>query len=179
MDRLEPVDAYIGLGGNIGDRLRSLQRAAESMTMWPDTEVVGASSIYESEAHVLPDADRQPDHLNAVIHLRTGLTPAELLNRLHSVERSAGRDPEAPPWSPRPLDLDLLVYGSVALDTDELMIPHPRIADRRFVLLPLADVAPALVIGERTVSELLEATPDRTRILRTDLSWISTDPCSP
>ena len=167
----ESTDAYIGLGGNVGNRLAALRRAVESMARWEGTEVVSASSIYETEAHVLPGADHQPDHLNAVVHVRTDLGPMELLHRLRALEREAGRDPDAPAWSARPLDLDLLVYGTRSMTTDELVIPHPRIADRRFVLHPLADVAPSLHLGRRTVAELLEDTPDRARIRRTDLRW--------
>jgi len=179
MERPETTDAYIGLGANVGNRLAALQQAVKSMASWPGTVVAAVSSIYETEAHVRPGADRQPDHLNAVVHLRTDLAPLELLNRLHGLERAAGRDVNAPPWSPRPLDLDLLVVGSERMDTDELVIPHPRLAERRFVLQPLADVAPSLRIGDKTVSELLSETTDMSRIARTDHAWISNDLCEP
>ncbi|GAB5534793.1 MAG: 2-amino-4-hydroxy-6-hydroxymethyldihydropteridine diphosphokinase [Rubricoccaceae bacterium] len=175
MAQPEFTDAYIGLGSNVGDRLGALQKAVRTMASWPGTNVVAASSIYETEAHVRPGTDRQPDHLNAVVHLKTGLAPLELLNRLHEAERAAGRDPNAPPWSPRPLDLDLLMFGVECVDTDELVIPHPRIAERRFVLQPLADVAPSLLIGEKTVAELLTETSDTARIVRTDLVLVAPD----
>lgn len=171
------VDAYIGLGANVGDRLAALQRAVQAMADWPETDIAATSPIYETEAHVLPGADRQPDHLNAVVQLRTSLSPLELLARLHDAERVAGRNFDAPPWSPRPLDLDLLVYGSVRLTTDELAVPHPRLAERRFVLRPLADLAPSLVLPgtQASVAALLGRTPDTGRIERTTLSLQPTD----
>lgn len=171
-----PEDAYIGLGANLGDRLSALQGAVKILATWPGTEVVAASAVYETEAHVLPGTDRQPDHLNAVVHLRTSLDPLELLTRLREVERHAGRDPSAPAWSPRPLDLDLLVYGTERCATDELVIPHPRLAQRRFVLQPLADLAPTLVPpgAEATIAELLEHTVDSARVVRTDLALLPT-----
>ncbi|MEO0558703.1 MAG: 2-amino-4-hydroxy-6-hydroxymethyldihydropteridine diphosphokinase [Bacteroidota bacterium] len=167
-----PSDVYIGLGANLGDRLAALQQAVKGMSSWPETEVVGASSIYETEAHVLPGQDRQPDHLNAVVQLRTALCPHDVLERLQSIERTAGRDPEAAPWSPRPLDLDILIVGAEIVDDDELAIPHPRIAERRFVLAPLAEIAPEIQVGGMTVAALLAETSDTARITRTGLTLL-------
>ncbi len=175
----KPQDAFVGLGANVGERLAALQRAVEAMRRWPGTEVVAASSIYETEAHVRPGADPQPDHLNAVVHVRTTLPAHELLRRLHRAEHEAGRDPDALSWSPRPLDLDLLLYGDERVATDELEVPHPRLGERRFVLQPLWDVAPTLVVPGlgKTVAELLDETPDLTRIARTEDSLMCDDPC--
>lgn len=161
-----PVVAYVGLGSNVGDRLGALHAAVRALGALSATEVVATSPVYETEAHVLPGQDPQPDHLNAVVALRTGLRPYALLRRLRAVEEAAGRRPGAPRWSPRPLDLDVLLYGDARIETDGLAVPHPRLAERRFVLRPLADLAPALVVPGLgwTVADLLAATPDAAEV---------------
>ena len=162
---------YIGLGSNVGDRLDRLQRAVSEMRAFPGLRVVAASPVYEAEAHVLRGQPTQPDHLNAVAEVVSSLPPRIVLEVLHKIERDLGRDPAAPRWSPRTLDLDILLWEDLLLDTPGLTIPHLRLARRRFVLAPLADLAPGLAVPEagRTVAELLEACPDRSRIARTAL----------
>ena len=168
------TDAFVGLGANVGDRLAALRAAVGAMAGLDGTEVVAASSVWETEAHVLPGTAPQPDHLNAAVHLRTSLSPTALLAALHAIERAAGRDPDAPRWAPRPLDLDLLLFGAWTLDADGLTLPHPRIAARRFVLAPLAELAPDRVVPglDRTVADLLAATPDTADVRRTDLDLL-------
>ena len=160
---------YIGLGSNAGDRLAHLRAGVAALARVYETFVEGVSPVYETEAHTLAGQRPQPDHLNAVAFVMTTAGPFELLRACQDAERAAGRDPAAPPWSPRPLDLDLLVSGRLVLNTPALTLPHPRIAERRFVLAPLADIAPDLVVPglNRTVAELLAACPDRARIVRT------------
>ena len=167
-------DVCIGLGANLGDRLATLRRAARLILDLPDTTLTAASAVYETEAHVRPGTAPQPDHLNAALRVRTRLSPEGMLRHLQAIERAAGRTPGAPAWSPRRLDLDLLLYGALRLDTDALVIPHPRIAERRFVLAPLADVAPDVVVAGtgQTVAALLDRTDDRARIERTARSLI-------
>ncbi len=167
---MSSVTAFVGLGSNVGDRLAALQQAVRDIA-GSDVRVVAASPVYETEAHVLPGQAPQPDHLNAVLRLETTLDARALLARLHAAERTAGRDPEAPRWSPRPLDADLLLFGDAALDAPGLAVPHPRLAARRFVLAPLADLASALVVPDTglAVADLLAACPDTARIARTDL----------
>ena len=162
--------AFVGLGSNVGDRLAALRAAIRDLD-GPGVRVVAASPVYATEAHVLPGAAPQPDHLNAVLRLETALGAHALLARLHAAERAAGRDPSAPRWSPRPLDADLLLFGTETLDRPGLVVPHPRLAARRFVLAPLADLAPDLVVPGtgRRVADLLAACPDAARIARTDL----------
>ena len=161
--------AYVGMGANVGDRLAALLAAAAALDAREDTSVVSASPVYETEALVLPGAAPQPDHLNAVLALDTALAPLALLRVLRAIERASGRDPAAPRWSPRPLDLDVLLYGARLLATPALTVPHPGLAERRFVLRPLADLAPDLVVPGtgRTVAQMLAATPDRSRVVRT------------
>ncbi|MEM1054522.1 MAG: 2-amino-4-hydroxy-6-hydroxymethyldihydropteridine diphosphokinase [Bacteroidota bacterium] len=163
-----PETVFIGLGANVGDRLTALQRALDGLAATPGIAVTAVSPVYETEAHVLPGTPPQPDHLNAVARLTTPLAPHAFLDALHAEERRAGRDPDAPRWSPRPLDLDVILWGAAAFQTERLTVPHPRLAERRFVLAPLADLACDLRIPGlgRSVSDLLAATPDRARLAR-------------
>ena len=163
------VTAAFGLGANAGDRLGALRSAVAAIARLG--RVVALSPVYETEAHVLPGQDAQPDHLNAVVLAETSLAPGPLLAVLHAAERAAGRDERAERWSARPLDIDLLLWGDAVFDAPGLVVPHPRLAARRFVLAPLADVAPGAVVPGtgRTVADLLAACPDRARIARTTL----------
>jgi 2-amino-4-hydroxy-6-hydroxymethyldihydropteridine diphosphokinase len=139
--------AYVGLGANIGDREGSIRRAAE---------LIGArrlSSIIETEPWGMVD---QPDFLNAVAELETDAGPGPLLDRLLDVERELGRVRDGTRWGPRLIDLDLLVYGAVTSESEGLTLPHPRLHERLFVLIPLAELAPDLVVpGRGTVADLL------------------------
>jgi 2-amino-4-hydroxy-6-hydroxymethyldihydropteridine diphosphokinase len=139
--------AYVGLGSNLGDREGLIREAAG---------LIGArrlSTIRETEPWGLED---QPRFLNAVAELETSLTPRHLLDRLLEVERRLGRERSGPRWGPRTIDLDLLLYGEQALDEPGLVVPHPRLAERLFVLEPLADLIPAQKIpGNGTVAEAL------------------------
>jgi 2-amino-4-hydroxy-6-hydroxymethyldihydropteridine diphosphokinase len=139
--------AYVGLGANLGDREASIRRAAE---------LIGArrlSPIYETEPWGIVD---QPDFMNAVAEVDTELGPRELLDRLIEVERELGRVRDGKRWGPRTIDLDLLVFGAETSDTAALQLPHPRMHERLFVLVPLADLAPDLVVpGRGTVADLL------------------------
>ncbi len=168
------VEAAVGLGANVGDRLAALRRAAAALDASPGTSVVAASAVYQTEALVRPGAGPQPDHLNAVVLLRTTRAPRSLLGLLQTLERAAGRDPGAPRWSPRPLDLDLLLHGDAEVDEPGLVVPHPALAGRRFVLAPLADVAAGREVPGlgATVADLLAACPDAGRVeRRPDLLW--------
>lgn len=162
------VAVFVGLGSNEGDRLGALRGAVRALAALRDTEVVGASPVYETEAHVLPGTGPQPDHFNAVVRLETRLGPRVLLRHLHRIERAAGRDPSAPKWSPRPLDLDLLLYGEARIRAGDLAVPHPRIGVRRFVLQPLADLASDRQVPGlgATVRDLLLDTPDTASVRR-------------
>jgi len=171
-DGLPIVDAFVALGANVGDRLAALSRAVAALDARPDTAVVARSAVYETEALVLPGADPQPDHLNAVVALRTSLRPYALLRALSDLERAAGRDRRAARWAPRPLDLDLLLYADARIDSAGLVVPHPALAERRFVLAPLADVAASRAVPGlgQTVAALLAACADTGRVERTDLA---------
>jgi 2-amino-4-hydroxy-6-hydroxymethyldihydropteridine diphosphokinase len=139
--------AYVGLGANLGDREASIRRAAE---------LIGArrlSTIIETEPWGITD---QPDFLNAVAEVETDAGARVLLDRLLEVERELGRVRDGKRWGPRTIDLDLLLYGSEKSDLAALQLPHPRLHERLFVLLPLAELAPDLVVpGKETVTDLL------------------------
>src|SRR5690606_16458952 len=116
MEAAPEVTAYVGLGANAGDRAAALRAAVAALDATEGVRVERVSPVYETEAHRLPGQPPQPDHLNAVARLRTDLAPDVLLDVFRTLEKVAGRDPEAPRWSPRPLDLDLLLYGDLVLD---------------------------------------------------------------
>jgi 2-amino-4-hydroxy-6-hydroxymethyldihydropteridine diphosphokinase len=147
------VLAYIGLGSNLGDREATIRAALERLAASPEIEVVAVSSRRETDPVGYVD---QPRFLNGVAALRTKLPPRELLERLQKVERELGRDRSGPRFGPRTIDLDLLLYGTEQIDENSLEIPHPRLAERRFVLEPLAELDGALEVpGRGSVRDLL------------------------
>lgn len=131
--------AYLGLGANVGDRKRNLELALRWLAA--HGEVVAVSALYRSPALVPKGAAPGPDFLNAACALETALTPHELLASVKEIERRIGRRP-APRWAARPIDIDILLYGEARIETAELVVPHPAMRERAFVLLPLADIAP-------------------------------------
>jgi 2-amino-4-hydroxy-6-hydroxymethyldihydropteridine diphosphokinase len=148
------VRAYVGLGSNVGDRDRNVRAAVDRLGEGPLT-VVRLSTIRETEPVGVTD---QPKFLNAVAALETVLRPSALLDRLLEIERELGRDRTAERrWGPRAIDLDLLLYGDEVIDEPGLTVPHPRLAERRFVLEPLYELDPDLVLPDgRRVVDLLE-----------------------
>jgi 2-amino-4-hydroxy-6-hydroxymethyldihydropteridine diphosphokinase len=130
--------AYIGLGANLGDPIGQVRGALAALG---SLGKLRASSLYRSEPHGDP---QQPWYVNAVAELETALGPRELLARLQELERAAGRPAARPPNAPRTLDLDLLLHGDCAIDEPGLQVPHPRYRERRFVLVPLLELAPGL-----------------------------------
>ncbi len=145
--------AYIGLGGNLGDRRSYLDRAIRLLEREPGIELVARSRVRETEPVGYTD---QPPFLNAAVAVETELGPRELLDRLLAVERELGRDRTGPRFGPRTIDLDLLLYGDETVVEPGLVVPHPRLAERRFVLEPLAELEPALVVpGAGPVATLL------------------------
>jgi 2-amino-4-hydroxy-6-hydroxymethyldihydropteridine diphosphokinase len=146
--------AYVGLGANLGDRERTLRAAVEALGAEPGIEVVGVSRFRDTEPVGVLD---QPRFLNGAAALETELPPRELLERLLEVERRFGRDRGAErPQGPRTLDLDLLLYGAETIDEPGLVVPHPRLHERRFALEPLAELAPGLAVPARgTVEDLI------------------------
>lgn len=146
--------AFVALGSNLGDRERTLRDAVDALAAEPGIEVVAVSSFRDTAPVGVVD---QPRFLNAAAELETELPARELLERLLDVERRFGRVREGvPPQGPRTLDLDLLLYGDERIDEPGLRVPHPRLHERRFVLEPLAELAPGLEVpGRGRVDELV------------------------
>ncbi len=151
--------AFIGIGSNLDNPLLQVQTALRELAEIPKTALTRSSSLYRTPPMGPPD---QPDYINAVAALTTTLSPTELLDALQALEARHGRV-RTIHWGPRTLDLDLLLYGNETVHTARLTVPHPGIAQRAFVVLPLAEIAPALEIqGLGALSMLraaLQATP--------------------
>lgn len=157
---------YLALGANLGDRQIALQTAVEKLHR-ADLRIKRLSDIWETEPLELRN---QPEFYNAVLEADTTLLPLRLLQRILRVEREMGRK-RLVPKGPRTIDIDVLLYGSSVIDTPRLQVPHPRMLDRRFVLEPLAELAPDLrhPVTKRTIHEHLAAVA-RQRVQRTGLS---------
>jgi 2-amino-4-hydroxy-6-hydroxymethyldihydropteridine diphosphokinase len=154
--------AYIALGSNLQEPQRQVELALAELAQLPRTRLLQQSSLYRTAP--LDHNNRrseQPEFINAVAQVETGLTPLALLRALLAMEDGHGRER---PYrnAPRVLDLDLLLYDEVIMNTTELTLPHPRMHERGFVLLPLAEIAPAVIIpGHGTAAELAQACPDQ------------------
>ena len=144
----EPVTAYVALGANLGDARAALRQAVQALDALPLTRVSAVSSVYRTAPMNSSDgresAATGPDYFNAVVALTTGLHAPALLDQLQRLEQQAGRER---PYrnAPRTLDLDLLRYGSARMESARLQVPHPRMMQRAFVLVPLAEIAPGSV----------------------------------
>jgi 2-amino-4-hydroxy-6-hydroxymethyldihydropteridine diphosphokinase len=139
--------AYLGLGSNVGDREDHL-RAAVAALREHGVEVEAISSLYETEP--VGEVLDQPDFLNAVVRVRTGLEPEALLDLCKAIEVERGRMLGGQRHGPRPLDVDLLLVGDLELSSDRLTLPHPQVAERRFVLEPLLELDPRLTLPDGT-----------------------------
>ena len=141
--------AYLGLGANLGDRLGTLRRAVELLGATDGISVMQSSNVYETA----PVGPPQPDFLNAVVRVETDLEPHALLEACQSIERALGRERHER-WGPRTIDIDVLAYDHLEIDEPDLEVPHPRMHERAFVLVPLGelDADPPLPGGRRLAS---------------------------
>ena len=142
------VTAYIALGANLGDAAQTVRAAIQAISDLPQTEVIQQSSLYKTAAmESLPGAPQSPDYINAVVEIICHQPAHLLLEQLQKIEQKAGRNR---PFlnAPRTLDLDILLYGDAHIQTETLTLPHPRMWQRAFVLVPLAEIAPELVCAE-------------------------------
>ena len=160
---MRPARAYIGLGSNLDDPPRQLRQALQGLSRLPAVRLVASSPFYCSAAVGGPPD--QPDYLNAVAALDTALTPTQLLSELQALEGSQGRV-RTVRWGPRTLDLDLLLYDQQVSQDPQLTLPHPRLHQRPFVLGPLHDIAPYLVIPGHGAVDQLWATCSKQGLIR-------------
>lgn len=140
--------AYLGLGSNLGDRRRYLAEALRRLEATPGTQVTAVSSVYETKP---VGVTAQPDFLNLVARVATVRPPPELLEFCLEVEAALGRVRDVR-WGPRTIDIDLLIYDAVEICDDRLTLPHPRMKERSFVVGPLAEIAPALMLDGETAA---------------------------
>ena len=160
------IRAYVALGANLGDPAATVPAAARALAEIPETRLIAVSSLYQTAPVGLK---RQPDFINAVAAVDTALPPPGLLEALFEIEARFGRS-RSVPNAPRTLDLDLLLYGEVRLDEAQLTVPHPRMHERAFVLVPLAEIAPDCHIpGRGRVQDLCEGCRDQ-RIARLEFA---------
>lgn len=151
------VPAYIGIGSNLGDSVARVRSAFDALAQLPGCKLIARSRLYRTKPF---GPVQQGDFINAVAGMLTELSADALLHEIRQIESVAGRV-RAERWGPRTLDLDLLVFGNERINTAELTVPHPGIADRGFVLAPLADIALTLnVPGVGKIENLLRALPE-------------------
>ena len=144
--------AYIGLGSNLGTPVKHIRQAIMALDRLPLTRLIAASPYYSSKPVGPQD---QPDFVNAAVHLSTRLSPLALLDQLQALEQRHRRQ-RLRHWGPRTLDLDLLLFDDLKLDSPRLTLPHPAMHERGFVLVPLAKIAPHLIIADNPIGVLIE-----------------------
>jgi 2-amino-4-hydroxy-6-hydroxymethyldihydropteridine diphosphokinase len=156
---------FIALGSNMGDRELHLLRAVAEIGKIPGIRITALSGFYETSPVGGPP---QPDFINAVTRCETCLTPKEVLAELQRIERDAFRRERTVRWGERRMDLDILFYGSLSLAEDDLIIPHPRLHERRFVLQPMAEIAPDFIhpLLKRSIADLLLSVAGDERVTR-------------
>jgi len=165
---------FLALGGNLGEPRQTFRDAVKQIQQHPQIQLVATSSLYQTPAIGGPPG--QPDYLNAVLELTTALSPQELLDFCQQIEDAAGRTREVR-WAARTLDIDLLLYAQQTQTTATLKLPHPRLHERHFVLLPLVELAadfehPKL---RKSAAELLAALPPAEEISRLEKEWTTDD----
>nr|WP_124081555.1 2-amino-4-hydroxy-6-hydroxymethyldihydropteridine diphosphokinase [Pigmentiphaga humi] len=151
-----PHTAWVALGANLGDAAATLRQALADLAAQPGVEQQALSRFYRTA----PVDATGPDYVNAVVRLRTALAPLALLDLLQAIEQRHGRR-RPYPNAPRTLDLDLLCYDALRLDTPRLTLPHPRMHQRAFVLRPLADIDPELILPQGPLADLLRTCADQ------------------
>ena len=156
--------AYIGFGSNIGDRLVHIQNAIHALSKTEGITLQTVSSVYKTDP---VGYEAQAHFLNGVAAIQTDLPPLSLLHTLKDIETAVGRQHRIR-WGPREIDLDILIYGDMCLQTEKLVIPHPEMHLRRFVLVPLVEIAPNLMhpVFQETVQTLLDSLEDDKSVLK-------------
>ncbi|ROV60960.1 2-amino-4-hydroxy-6-hydroxymethyldihydropteridine diphosphokinase [Vibrio ponticus] len=141
------ITAYIAVGSNLADPVAQANAAIDALKLLPSSEFIQASQLYSSTPMGPQD---QPDYINAVVAIKTELTPLELLDCTQAIELEQGRVRKDERWGPRTLDLDIVLYGNEVIDSERLTVPHYGMREREFVLYPLAEIAPNLTLPDGT-----------------------------
>lgn len=152
----EPISSLIGLGGNVGDVVGSMQHAINAIDNRQDCSVLAVSKVYRTPPWGITDQDW---FFNACAEVQTSLAPEALLDLLLTIELAQGRVRDQR-WGPRTLDLDIIAYGDEAIETERLTIPHPRMGERAFVVIPLMDISPDRLIGGKSVRKYAASLDD-------------------
>ncbi len=139
------INAYIAVGSNLGDPVAQAKLAIESLKGLPNSRVIEASSLYSSTPM---GPQNQPDYINAVVKIETELQPLELLDNTQKIENEQGRVRKEERWGPRTLDLDIILYGDQTIDLPRLVVPHYGMREREFVLYPLLEIEPNLILPD-------------------------------
>ncbi|UXU54782.1 2-amino-4-hydroxy-6-hydroxymethyldihydropteridine diphosphokinase [Staphylococcus agnetis] len=152
------IDVYLGLGSNIGDREQQLKSAVERLNQVTDIYVQQVSSMYETKPVGYVD---QPDFLNVCLHIKTSLSPEVLLQQCLDIEKELHRVRKVR-WGPRTIDIDVLLYGDQIIESEQLIVPHPRMTERAFVMIPLNEIASNVIEprSKKTIQSLVH--PDET-----------------
>jgi 2-amino-4-hydroxy-6-hydroxymethyldihydropteridine diphosphokinase len=160
-----PEIVYLSLGSNLGNREANLAGAITILSDQVEIENLKSASFYESEP--LDNTD-QPLFLNTALELLTSFSPFELLDKIHETETLLGRPKNREKNAPRVIDIDILCYGNAVMETSELTIPHPKLQNRKFVLIPFQELAPQFVVNtlNLTVSDLLQICSDNTQVVK-------------
>ncbi|MDN3717142.1 2-amino-4-hydroxy-6-hydroxymethyldihydropteridine diphosphokinase [Vibrio breoganii] len=149
------INAYIAVGSNLGDPVAQAKQAIESLRDLPRSRVIQASSLYSSTPM---GPQNQPDYINAVVKIETELQPLELLDNTQKIENEQGRVRKEERWGPRTLDLDIILYGDETIDQPRLVVPHYGMREREFVLYPLLEIEPNLILPDGSaLSQLIES----------------------
>ncbi len=165
-DKAHSVRAFIALGANLGEPLKQLDSAVESLNKQQGVTCIAMSKVYVSKPWGNTD---QPDFTNAVLEIHTSLSAEQLLDVLQKIELEHGRERKEH-WGARTLDLDIILFGDEIINTERLIVPHPRAIEREFVIQPLADLDETLAIGQHSVSDLLNTLPIETMEIIRDVT---------
>ena len=162
--KIDSKIAYLGLGSNLGDRKKNLEIAHERLSQLPNIRITGFSSFYETEPVGYLG---QGWFINQAIEIETSLSPMELLEKIQGIEKGLGRE-RSIRWGPRTVDIDILAYGNRIMNTPVLKLPHPRLHERRFVLIPLEEIAPTFLhpVLDKSITKILIDTPDKNLVKR-------------